>query len=170
MKKKNLEKAVILGLLLSTGVYGTAWSEITNTEFPNEDSVIIEANSTVSPNTQITDENGHKKWLNQFKNVTVYFSPQGNEDRALGVYSARYQLENTNVIVHVGDEENAGQFVNADGLHLSNHFPEFYVRSYEAYIYGASSDALNLSHDITTDAYVYIGNTDEKMGVDGNGN
>ena len=170
MKGKNLERAVILGLILSTGVYGTAWAEITNTEFPNEDSVIIEANSTVSPDTKITDENGNEKQLNGFKNVTVYFSPQGNEDRALGVYSARYQLENTNVIVHVGDEENAGQFVNADGLHLSNHFPNFYVRSYEAYIYGASSDALNLSHDITTDAYVYIGNTDEKMGVDGNGN
>ena len=170
MKGKNLEMAVILGLLLSTGVYGTAWAEITNTKFPNEDSVIIEANSTVSPDTQIKDENGNEKQLYEFKNVTVYFSPQGNEDRVLGVYSARYQLENTNVIVHVGDEENAGQFVNADGLHLSNHFPKFYVRSYEAYIYGASSDALNLSHDITTDAYVYIGNTDEKMGVDGNGN
>ena len=170
MKGKNLERAVILGLLLSTGVYGTAWAEITNTKFPNEDSVIIEANSTVSPNTQIRDENGNEKQLYDFKNVTVYFSPQGNEDRALGVYSAQYQLTNTNVTVHVGDEEHAGQFVNADGLHLSNHFPKFYVRSYEAYIYGASSDALNLSHDITTDAYVYIGNTDEKMGVDGNGN
>ena len=169
MKKKNLEKAVILGLLLSTGVYGTAWAAI-NTEFPNENSVIIKANSTVSPDTEITDEKGNKKHLYDFKNVTVYFSPQGNEDRALGVYSARYQLENTNVIVHVGDEENAGQFVNADGLHLSNHFPNFYVRSYEAYIYGASSDALNLSHDITTDAYVYIGNTYEEMGVNGNGN
>ena len=27
MKGKNLERAVILGLLLSTGVYGTAWAE-----------------------------------------------------------------------------------------------------------------------------------------------
>ena len=27
MKKKNLEKAIILGLILSTGVYGTAWAE-----------------------------------------------------------------------------------------------------------------------------------------------
>lgn len=170
MKGKNLERAVILGLILSTGVYGTAWAEITDTKFPNEDSVIIEANSTVRPDTQIKDENGNEKKLNHFKNVTVYFSPQGNEDRALGVYSAQYQLTNTNVTVHVGDEEHAGEFVNADGLHLSNHFPKFYVRSYEAYIYGASSDALNLSHDITTDAYVYIGNTDEKMGVDGNGN
>lgn len=32
MKKKNLEKAIILGLILSTGVYGTAWAEeYTNT-------------------------------------------------------------------------------------------------------------------------------------------
>ncbi len=169
MKGKNLERAVILGLLLSTSIYGTAWAAI-NTKFPNENSVIIEANSTVRPDTKITDENGNEKQLYEFKNVTVYFSPQGNEDRALGVYSVQYQLTNTNVIVHVGDKENPGEFVNADGLYLSNHFPEFYVRSYEAYIYGASSDALNLSHDITTNAYVYIGNTDKKMGVDGNGN
>ena len=169
MKGKNLERAVILGLILSTGVYGTAWAAI-NTKFPNENSVIIEANSTVSPDTEIIDEKGNEKHLYDFKNVTVYFSPQGNEDRALGVYSAQYQLTNTNVTVHVGDEEHAGEFVNADGLHLSNHFPNFYVRSYEAYIYGASSDALNLSHDITTDAYVYIGNTYEEMGVNGNGN
>ena len=27
MKKKNLEKAIILGLILSTGVYGTAWAD-----------------------------------------------------------------------------------------------------------------------------------------------
>ena len=27
MKKKNLEKAIILGLILSTGVYGTAWAQ-----------------------------------------------------------------------------------------------------------------------------------------------
>lgn len=30
MKGKNLERAVILGLLLSTGVYGTAWAETFN--------------------------------------------------------------------------------------------------------------------------------------------
>lgn len=30
MKNKNLERAVILGLLLSTGVYGTAWAETFN--------------------------------------------------------------------------------------------------------------------------------------------
>ena len=27
--KKNLERAIVLGLMLSTGVYGTAWAEIT---------------------------------------------------------------------------------------------------------------------------------------------
>lgn len=32
MKGKNLERAVILGLILSTGVYGTAWAEFTISE------------------------------------------------------------------------------------------------------------------------------------------
>ena len=168
-RKKNLERAIILGLILSTGAYGTAWAEITS-EFPEEGSVIITADQTVTPDTKIEYLDGEEKELKDFENITVYFNPQGNEDRALGVYSADYQLDESNVKVYVGDENNPGQFTNADGLHLSNHYPKFYVRSYEAYIYGSSSDAINLSHNITTDSSVFIGNINEKMGVNGNGN
>ena len=46
MKKKNLEKAVILGLILSTGVYGTAWA----------DAVGISADGTV---TQLLESYKH---------------------------------------------------------------------------------------------------------------
>lgn len=33
-RKKNLERAIVLGLILSTGVYGSAWAtEVTTGEF-----------------------------------------------------------------------------------------------------------------------------------------
>ena len=166
--KRNLEKAIVLGLLLSTSVYGSAWAEM-QVAFPDDESVVITSDKTVTNDTKINHE-GEEKGLGDFKNITIYFNPTSNENRALGVYSARYELQNSNITVHVGDEKNPGIYENADGLHLSNHFPEFYVRSYEAYIYGKSSDAINLSHDITTNSYVYIGNPSEEMGINGNGN
>lgn len=36
-RKKNLERAIILGLILSTGVYGSAWAEINNPFFVRPD-------------------------------------------------------------------------------------------------------------------------------------
>lgn len=48
MKKKNLEKAVILGLILSTGIYGTAWAEdYSKTNSPYNTS-ITDADNTVT--------------------------------------------------------------------------------------------------------------------------
>lgn len=29
-RRKNLERAIVLGLLLSTSVYGSAWAEVNN--------------------------------------------------------------------------------------------------------------------------------------------
>ena len=64
-RNRNLERAVILGLLLSTGVYGSAWAaEVTTSEFQNAQNVPIEGvsvdgnNYTVSADTVI---NGPKK-------------------------------------------------------------------------------------------------------------
>lgn len=64
-RKKNLERAIILGLILSTGVYGSAWAaEVTTGDFENAAKVPIEGisvdenNYTVSANTVI---NGPKK-------------------------------------------------------------------------------------------------------------
>lgn len=51
-RKKNLERAVVLGLILSTGVYGNAWATnvpaISNSsrDYDVKDNVIVEANTT----------------------------------------------------------------------------------------------------------------------------
>lgn len=59
-RKKNLERAIILGLILSTGVYGSAWAaEVTTGDFENAANVPIEGisvdenNYTVSKDTTI---------------------------------------------------------------------------------------------------------------------
>ena len=59
-RKKNLERAIILGLILSTGVYGSAWAaEVTTGDFENAANVLIEGisvdrnNYTVSKDTTI---------------------------------------------------------------------------------------------------------------------
>lgn len=64
-RKKNLERAIILGLILSTGVYGSAWAaEVTTGDFEDAAIAPIEGisvdgdNYTISANTVI---NGPKK-------------------------------------------------------------------------------------------------------------
>ena len=183
--KKNLEKAIVVGLLLSTSVYGTAWAEerYVNGKYTDENSIEITANSTVSPDTSINFD-GEEKSLNDLtdvENVVIKFNPVEKYDngeygdkRAMGVYSAQYELQGKNITVYVGSKDNPSNIINNDGLHLSNHYPEFNVRSYTAYIYAPNSDALNLSHDITStndgDNMTFIGNHHEEYDRTGEGN
>ena len=181
-KKKQTIHAALLAACALTAVAFPVRAEFIQDENNyfeiNGESIEITTNKTVSaPDENNPDaskiyrdeeENLHR--LDEFENITVHFNPvEGGDLRALGVYSARYGMEDNNVTVYVGSEDAPATIANNDGLHLFNHFPDFYVRSYTAYIYAPNSDALNLSHDITTDSEVYIGNRAEGMGVDGNG-
>ena len=70
MKKKNLEKAIILGLILSTGVYGTAWAEeYSETNSPYNTS-ITDTDNTVTGDVKF--ELGDEAWLtNNGGTVTI---------------------------------------------------------------------------------------------------
>lgn len=49
-KKKNLERAIVLGLILSTGVYGNAWAETINdfkNTADNNSNIVVKADTTV---------------------------------------------------------------------------------------------------------------------------
>ena len=49
-KKKNLERAIVLGLILSTGVYGNAWAETINNfknTADNYSNIVVKADTTV---------------------------------------------------------------------------------------------------------------------------
>lgn len=140
---ENLERAIILGLILSTGVYGTAWAEESYTITGN--SIEINTNSTTGAGKTYDGKN-----LSDFSDITINFNTNTDQVRALGIWSARYDLPNTNVTVNVtGDGE------NNDGIHLSNWNPHFVANSFSAYIDSPISDAINISHDATT-SYVTL--------------
>ena len=169
--KKNLEKAIVMGLLLSTSVYGTAWAEEIPSNWNPEvvDNKLIINNAT---NTVRSDYTYNGKGFGEFDTVEIFYTPN-KSNRPLGVYSARYDLENTDIIIHYVNGETSGDG-NNDALHLSNHYPHFNIRSFTADVTTESSDGINLSHDITSDdgsleASVVIGNNNEPIGVNGNG-
>ena len=57
-RKKNLERAIILGLILSTGVYGSAWAaEVTTGDFENAANVHIEGISVDENNYTVSKDN-----------------------------------------------------------------------------------------------------------------
>ena len=176
MKGKNLERAVILGLLLSTGVYGTAWAvEIPSGWNPEE----VEGNKLIINNATDTVRSDYTydgKGFGEFDTVEIYYTPPKEKNRPLGVHSARYDLEDTNIIVHYVNGESS-RTENNDALHLSDHYPHFNIRSFTADVTTSSSDGINLSHDITSydgslEASVVIGNDkdEDAFGVNGNGN
>ena len=166
MKGKNLEKAVILGLLLSTGVYGTAWAD--NALIDENGKLIVESSGTVEPNSKF-NIGGEEYELSDFDTIEIHMTADNlkddNPDRALGVYSARYDLSGKDVTVYV----DGGGYGNNDGLHFTNHGPYFYVRNYTAIIDALGSDAINLSRDNTMDATVIV-EEDLNVHIKQNGN
>ncbi len=89
-RKKNLERAIVLGLILSTGVYGSAWAtEVTTGDFEDAANVPIEGisvdgnNYTISKDIVINgtspDSSPHWDWMdgkviNVNDNVNVTFN------------------------------------------------------------------------------------------------
>ena len=160
MKGKNLERAVILGLILSAGVYGTAWAYITPT-IDADGKLFIEADQTVGTEFEV----GGKKYdLKNFTEVEINFKANADGSRPLGVYSARYDLEKTNITVRI-----EGNNSENDSLHLTNHYPHFYVNDFTIYNSGRGSDGINLSRDITTNTDVIIYGDLTAVIEDGNG-
>lgn len=172
MKKKILTKQILLAIAMAGLVpMGQAWAE----EIPDAwQPEIVDGNKLIihnATNTVQTNYTYQGRELGSFDTVEIYYVPSGS-NRPLGVYSARYDLQKTNIIVHY--DENSGS-ENNDALHLSNHYPHFNIRSFYADVTANSSDGINLSHDITSDdgsleASVVIGNDEEPVGVNGNGN
>lgn len=72
MKKKNLEKAVILGLLLSTSIYGTAWAEDYSGEQTKGITVNQWADDSHTVNGDVNFTLGDKAWItNNGGNLTI---------------------------------------------------------------------------------------------------
>lgn len=163
--KKNLEKAIVVGLLLSMSVYGTAWaapeiSEDGNTITFNPKFIedVYDEDGKFSYHKyedQLISEENHVlyagKEINEFKNIIIDFTPQHDGFRANDPYSFRLTAPGTNVTITV----NKSSTENNDGIHLTNWNPHFEVKNYTANINSYNSDALNISHD-STKAYATI--------------
>lgn len=163
MKKKILMKHILAALTMAAMVpIGQAWAEGIDDWSPTlqGDKLIIQnATGTVMSNYTYQD-----KPLSEFETVEIHFNALGPGIRPVGVYSARYDLKNTNVIVYT-----KGNASNNDALHFTNHYPHFNAKSLTIYADAKGSDAVNLSRDITTDTSVNISGDLMAVVKDGNG-
>lgn len=161
MKKKILMKHILAALTMAAMVpIGQAWAA----EIPSEWNPMVQENKLIIQNATGTvgsDYTYGGEKLSSFGTVEIHFNSDTKETRALGVYSARYDLPDTNVTVYVN-----GKGENNDALHLTNWNPHFEANSFTAYVDSPISDAINLSHDATSSyatindlkAEVYQGN------------
>jgi len=104
MKGKNLERAVILGLLLSTGVYGTAWAEDYSGEQTEGITVNQGANDSHTVNGDVNFTLGDTAWItNNGGNLTI----TGGEGSSLDVNTSSNKIINSyggsNIINVQGD-------------------------------------------------------------------
>lgn len=143
MKGKNLERAVILGLILSTSVYGTAWAA-DNFQIIDSDTLII--NEAVG---QVNGDELHRadkfkygdKYFADYTNVTI------NADNQKGIRSDSLNLNapKMNLTINVtGDQD------NMDGISLYSWGSKLVLNSYTANINSPISDALNTDFRATT--------------------
>lgn len=141
-RKKNLERAIILGLILSTGVYGSAWAaEVTTGDFEDAANGHIEGisvdgkNYTVSKDTTIngntTGSALNWSWLGN-KVITVennanltFNGIQLNNSTIKGNGNVTVENDNGGLAVFVGGDIQANSLTlntsTSDGIYLYEH-------------------------------------------------
>lgn len=156
MKGKNLERAVILGLLLSTGVYGTAWAEMK----VDGDTLYLKAESSLNEEGKIEykdvlsdDVLYDGKKANEFKKIIVdVINPSIEQVRGNSPWSFYLDAPDAYLKVTIN-----GTTTNNDGIHLTRWASHMVVDTYEAHINSPTSDALNISHD-NAEGYAIMNN------------
>ena len=145
MKGKNLERAVILGLILSTGVYGTAWADFTIDNIKNT------LNGTENLANYKPEEHGNRE-LSSFENIKIDIDSK-EQVFGWGVINGKLNIPNTNLEITINSNTSY-----SDGVRLWNWDTEFEVNDYHVEVYAPNSDGLNLDH----------GGTPEKVQINGN--
>lgn len=100
MKHRNLEKAVVLSLILSMGVYGSAWAETTGSLWDGENGV----NKTVESGDLFIDAGEH-----------VGAGPHGIID----VKNGNLTIDTNNNGIYAGYEKNAQMNIYADNITIT---------------------------------------------------
>lgn len=164
--KKNLEKAIVMGLLLSTSVYGTAWGadigDAAGSISDNEKTLTV-TNEKVYYDT--TNEPKYKgKKLSAFE--TVIINRETDEDRGFGF--ELLTAPNANLSETDFDITMMGNGKNADALHLTNWGNNLTVKNFKANVSTHNSDAINIGHESTGSTVNILGNLTAVVN-DGNG-
>lgn len=129
MTKHILTKHILLALAMAAMVpAGQAWAADPEYTINNENREL----TVYTDQTVTADSEFDGKKLGEFNKVIINYSPTGDAggNRAMGIYSAQYDLSNTDIVVNIKDNG----YSNNDGLYLTNHFPSYAVRSYNATI------------------------------------
>ena len=158
MKKKNLEKAIILGLILSTGVYGTAWAKYegqrwNETEYEN---IHKEFNLSgadiggISINSSDNILGGNT--LSIYQDIIIAIEEDSGGRNGLSLNSLDLVTPETDFTVNVGAEDN---LLNKNfnyphhGVYIQGgDKTNFEINNYTANIYALASDAFQMSSDI----------------------
>ena len=152
MKKKNLEKVIILGLILSTGVYGTAWAEtetseslwgeagyttaagndleITNTDDPAaigpDGTITVDGVLTVNSQTNAIQSGDSKD-----NTVTILADEVEMDAGYNGIYAALYTEGRdeypSNVFIGSEDRKIQSLTIEADGQGIKNERAKVYI-------------------------------------------
>ena len=140
MKKKNLEKAVILGLLLSASIYGTAWASQDN---PWEDCIIDKEANTITLNGRLYIPDNYDNYLT----LPSYSKIIINSELTNGLYMTGYNYglmaPETDLEITVNGKEEPQHRGGTSGVYLAS--PNFEIRNYTAKIHSPESDALNIA-------------------------
>lgn len=168
VKKKNLEKAVILGLLLSTGVYGTAWASAVGVK---PDGTEVELNESYQGGLYI-DKNYTELGDNALAEYeTVKINVIDSTDwRSNGIYLNGYHLNapDTDFDITINSTDTAHGIYIGDNLDIVHNYLE--IGSYKADINAFNSDAFKISAQVFGDGAKAVVNNDFNAIVeDGNG-
>lgn len=171
VKKKNLEKAVILGLLLSTGVYGTAWASAVGikpdgTEVKLNDNyeggLYIDYNYTELGDNALTD----------YKEVEINVENDVN-GRVNGLSLVGYQLiaPDTDFDITINRIDTAHGIYLARSGGADDNVPTYFeIGNYTANISALDSDAFKISAQVYGDDVKAVVNNDFNATVaNGNG-
>lgn len=185
MKKKNLEKAVILGLLLSTSIYGTAFATVSGVL--KDGTVVDDVYKYFDSNRGgdggiYIDNNGHRvdtdgdgnleiddpmdevmggKALSVFKEITVDINNNLTDSRKYGVYLEDFDLNapTTNFTVNIGTKDDPFKD-QAHGIFLTSGDGKktvyLEIGNYTANIYAPDSNAFTMSKELNSDTNAKI--------------
>lgn len=101
-----------------------------------------------------SEDNSKKGVASSFDQIIIELDPNlaSGTMRGNDPFSFRLDAPNTDLQISVKQSDKE----NFDAFHLSNHFPHLVIRDFSATVDARNSDAINISHDCTTDAYVQI--------------